>query len=90
MVRRFPPPRKVENTLGGYLVSDATGQALAYVYGREKQADADTAKLLASASLQFVRRQLLRGQLRLGRQVHGPLLVNLQTHRPHIFCPTAG
>jgi hypothetical protein len=27
-------------------VKDATGQALAYVYGREKQADADTAKVL--------------------------------------------
>jgi len=27
-------------------VKDATGQALAYVYGREKRADATTAKVL--------------------------------------------
>jgi hypothetical protein len=27
-------------------VKDATGQALAYVYGRETRADADTAKVL--------------------------------------------
>jgi hypothetical protein len=31
---------------GGYKVRDATGQALAYVYGRETGADADTAKVL--------------------------------------------
>ena len=29
---------------GGYVVKDATGQALAYVYARETRADADTAK----------------------------------------------
>jgi len=28
---------------GGYKVKDATGQSLAYVYGRETKADADTA-----------------------------------------------
>lgn len=43
----------------------------------------------ASASLQFVRRQLLRGQLPLGRQERGPLLVNLEIPRVHGLCPTA-
>jgi hypothetical protein len=30
---------------GGYKVKDSDGQALAYVYGRETQDDADTAKV---------------------------------------------
>jgi hypothetical protein len=44
--RRFPPPWSVEQIPGGYKVKDATGQALAYVYGREDRADADSAKVL--------------------------------------------
>jgi hypothetical protein len=35
-----------ERIPGGYVVKDATGQALAYVYAREKRADADIAKVL--------------------------------------------
>ena len=46
MPRRFPPPWTVEQIPGGYVVKDATGQSLAYVYGRETRADADTAKVL--------------------------------------------
>jgi hypothetical protein len=44
--RRFPPPRTVEQIPGGYKVKDASGQSLAYVYGRESRADADTAHVL--------------------------------------------
>jgi hypothetical protein len=44
--RRFPPPWTVEQIPGGFKVVDATGQSLAYVYGRETRADADIAKLL--------------------------------------------
>jgi hypothetical protein len=44
--RRFPPPWSSEQIPGGYVVKDATGQSLAYVYGRETRADADTAKVL--------------------------------------------
>ena len=44
--RRFPPPWTVEQIPGGYKVLDATGQSLAYVYGRETKADADIAKVL--------------------------------------------
>jgi hypothetical protein len=36
----------VEQIPGGYKVLDANGQALAYVYGRETRADADTANVL--------------------------------------------
>jgi hypothetical protein len=32
--------------MGGFKIIDATGQSLAYVYGRETRADADTAKVL--------------------------------------------
>src|SRR5262245_61409315 len=46
MPRRFPPPWEVEQISGGYKVVDATGQALAYCYGRETRADADIAKVL--------------------------------------------
>jgi hypothetical protein len=43
--RRFPPPWKIERIVGGYVVKDANGQSLAYVYGRESRADADKAQL---------------------------------------------
>jgi hypothetical protein len=36
----------VEQIPGGYKVLDANGQSLAYVYGRETRADADTAHVL--------------------------------------------
>ena len=41
MPRRFPPPWAVERIPGGYVVKDAKGQSLAYVYARETKADAD-------------------------------------------------
>jgi hypothetical protein len=44
--RRFPPPWSAEAIDGGYVVKDANGQSLAYIYGRESRADADTAKVL--------------------------------------------
>lgn len=44
--RRLAPPWTVEQTPGGYKVRGATGQALAYVYGRKTRADAETAKVL--------------------------------------------
>ena len=45
--RRFPPPWAMEEIPGGYKLKDANGQSLAYVYGRETRADADTAQVLA-------------------------------------------
>ena len=45
-MRRFPPPWTVEQIPGGYKVLDATGQSIAYVYGRETKADADIANVL--------------------------------------------
>jgi hypothetical protein len=44
--RRFPPPWTVEQIPGGYKVLDANSPPLAYVYGRETPANADTAHVL--------------------------------------------
>jgi hypothetical protein len=44
--RRFPPPWKAENVSGGFVVRDANGQALAYVYSRATETDALQAKVL--------------------------------------------
>jgi hypothetical protein len=44
--RRFPPPWTVDRMPGGYVVRDANGQQLAWVYGRATEADAIQAKVL--------------------------------------------
>jgi hypothetical protein len=36
--RRFPSPWRADKTPGGYVVRDATGQSLAYVYSRGNEA----------------------------------------------------
>ena len=41
----MPPPWTAQRIPGGYVVKDATGQSLAYVYARETRTDADTAKI---------------------------------------------
>jgi hypothetical protein len=37
--RRFPPPRRADK-MRGYVVRDANGQALAYIYSRDSEAEA--------------------------------------------------
>jgi len=44
MTRRLPPPWRAEKFSGGYTVRDATGFAVAYVYGRATEAEAVEAK----------------------------------------------
>jgi hypothetical protein len=46
--RRFPPPWKVEEHPGGesYIIRDAKGQALAYVYFEDEAGRRSAAKLL--------------------------------------------
>jgi hypothetical protein len=44
--RRFPPPWRVDRTPHGYVVRDANGQELAYIYSRETEAEARQAKVL--------------------------------------------
>ena len=48
MTRRFLASSTVEQTPGGFKVLDASGQALAYVYARESEANAGTAKVLTT------------------------------------------
>jgi hypothetical protein len=44
--RRFPSPWHADPMPGGYVVRDANGQALAYVYSRNNEVDARQAKVL--------------------------------------------
>ena len=44
--RRFPPPWRADRTPHGYVVRDAIGQAIAYIYSRENEAEARQAKVL--------------------------------------------
>jgi hypothetical protein len=46
--RRFPPPWRVDKMPGGYVVRDANGQAIAYLYSRDNEADARQAKVLTA------------------------------------------
>jgi hypothetical protein len=44
--RRFPPPWRADKMPGGYVVRDANGQALVYIYSRDSEAEALQAKVL--------------------------------------------
>jgi hypothetical protein len=44
--RRFPAPWHADPIPGGYLVRDANGQALAYLYSRDNPTEALQAKML--------------------------------------------
>jgi hypothetical protein len=68
MPRRFPPPWTVERIPGGFVVKDATGQALAYVYAREKRADADIAKVLTMDEARRVASSIAKLPTLLGRK----------------------
>jgi len=46
MTRRLPAPGEKEKISGGYVVRDATGLAIAHIYGRLTEADAIAAKQL--------------------------------------------
>ena len=58
--RRFPPPWTMEEIPGGYKVKDANGQSLAYVYGRETRADADTANVLTMDEARRIARNIAK------------------------------
>jgi hypothetical protein len=44
--RRFPAPWRADPIPGGYVVRDANGQALAYLYSRDNPTEALQAKML--------------------------------------------
>jgi hypothetical protein len=46
--RRFPAPWRADKVPGGYVVRDANGQALVYLYSRDSEAEAPQAKVLTA------------------------------------------
>jgi hypothetical protein len=44
--RRFPAPWRADKITGGYVIRDANGQALVYIYSRESEAEALQARVL--------------------------------------------
>jgi hypothetical protein len=46
--RCFPAPWRADKMPGGYVVRDATGQALAHLYSRDSETDARQAKMLSA------------------------------------------
>jgi hypothetical protein len=46
--RRFPTPWHADPMSGGYIIRDANGQALAYIYPRETEAEARQANVLTA------------------------------------------
>jgi K+/H+ antiporter YhaU regulatory subunit KhtT len=46
--RRFPAPWRADKMPGGYVVRDANGQALVYLYSRDSEAEAMQAKVLTA------------------------------------------
>ena len=44
--RRFPVPWRADKIPGGYVVRDANGQVLAYIYSRDNEDEARQAKVL--------------------------------------------
>ena len=79
MARRLPAPWRTEQIPGGYVVKDATGQSLAYVYAREKRADADIAKVLTMDEARRVASNIAKLPTLLERKGEGPLTA--QKHR---------
>jgi hypothetical protein len=45
-LRRFPAPWRADTIPGGYVVGDASGQSIAYVYSRETEVEARQANVL--------------------------------------------
>jgi hypothetical protein len=54
MPRPLPAPWRAEKIPDGYVVRDANGQALAYVYGRAIEADARRAKVLTEEEAHLI------------------------------------
>jgi hypothetical protein len=59
-LRRFPAPWHADKLLGGYVIRDADGQALAYVYSRDNEAEARQAKVLTAGEARRIATNIVR------------------------------
>ena len=82
--RRFPPPWSVDETDACFIVRDANGQALAYVYCEEEPGPA------SSSHGVHCHLTVMRGQLRfeLARSVAAALLMPSPNPPPFFRCPS--
>jgi K+/H+ antiporter YhaU regulatory subunit KhtT len=69
--RRFPAPWSADRIPGGYVVRDANGQAIAYLYSRENEAEARQAKTLTADEARRIARSIARLPELLATERHG-------------------
>ena len=86
--RRFPPPWRADKTPHGYVVRDANGQELAYVYTRATEVEARQAKVLTADEGRRIAANIARaaGAARQKRAFVGPywpLIVEEPENRRH-------
>ena len=67
--RRFPPPWRADKIPGGYVVRDANGQALVYVYSRDNDAEALQARVLTKDEARRIAVNVARLPQLLGKAV---------------------
>jgi hypothetical protein len=77
--RRLPAPWRIEKIPGGYVVRDANGQTLAYVYIRATETDAMQAKVLTDDEGRRVATNIARLPELLGTKNEGPPLAGPRT-----------
>jgi hypothetical protein len=65
--RRFPAPWRADKLPGGYVVRDANGQALAYIYSRDNVTEALQAKMLTKDEARRIAINIVRLPELLGR-----------------------
>jgi hypothetical protein len=68
--RRFPPPWHADPMPGGYVVRDANGQALAYLYSRDNEDEARQAKVLTKDKARRIAINIARLPELLGKAEH--------------------